>query len=189
MLPRRVPGYRPELLDQLCATGEVVWVGAGLDRVALFFREDASVLGRPPAAPPPGGRGARPHPRGAGAERRCSGSTCSPRPGWSAERGAAGALGPRLGRRGDERRLAAAPRRAPLRRAEARAAAAPLLAPPRDRPHRDPGPLVARRPAVHRRRPTAAPSPSSCSSGRGSSPATASAARESPAATAPSTAS
>jgi ATP-dependent helicase Lhr and Lhr-like helicase len=55
VLPRRVPGYRPELLDQLCATGEVVWAGAGLDRVALFFREDAAVLGRPPAAPPPEG--------------------------------------------------------------------------------------------------------------------------------------
>jgi ATP-dependent helicase Lhr and Lhr-like helicase len=55
VLPRRVPGYRPELLDQLCATGEVVWVGAGLDRVALFFREDAAVLGRPPAAAAPEG--------------------------------------------------------------------------------------------------------------------------------------
>ena len=55
VLPRRVPGYRPELLDQLCATGEVVWVGAGLDRVALFFREDAAVLGRPSAAPAPEG--------------------------------------------------------------------------------------------------------------------------------------
>ncbi len=55
ILPRRVPGYRPELLDQLCATGEVVWVGAGLDRVALVFREDAAVLGRPPAAPVPEG--------------------------------------------------------------------------------------------------------------------------------------
>jgi ATP-dependent Lhr-like helicase len=53
VLPRRVQGYRPELLDQLCATGEVVWVGAGLDRVALFFREDAAVLGPPSAAPPP----------------------------------------------------------------------------------------------------------------------------------------
>jgi ATP-dependent helicase Lhr and Lhr-like helicase len=51
VLPRRVPGYRPELLDQLCATGEVVWVGAGLDRVALFFREDAALLGAPAAAP------------------------------------------------------------------------------------------------------------------------------------------
>src|SRR5436190_7338483 len=53
VLPRRVPGYRPEQLDQLCATGEVVWVGAGLDRVALFFREDAAVLGRPSGAPAP----------------------------------------------------------------------------------------------------------------------------------------
>src|SRR5579884_2027170 len=53
VLPRRVPGYRPELLDQLCASGEVVWVGAGLDRVGLFFREDAPVLGRPAAADPP----------------------------------------------------------------------------------------------------------------------------------------
>ena len=55
MLPRRVPGYQPAQLDQLCASGEVVWVGAGLDRVALFFREDAAVLGRrPPATPPEG---------------------------------------------------------------------------------------------------------------------------------------
>ncbi|HEY6030571.1 MAG TPA: hypothetical protein VIU44_08410, partial [Gaiellaceae bacterium] len=34
LLPRRVTGYRAEQLDQLCATGELVWVGAGLDRVA-----------------------------------------------------------------------------------------------------------------------------------------------------------
>ncbi len=53
VLPRRVPGYRPELLDQLCATGEVVWVGAGLDRIALYFREDAGALGRVPGAPTP----------------------------------------------------------------------------------------------------------------------------------------
>ena len=55
VLPRRVPQYRPEQLDQLCASGEVVWVGAGLDRVALFFREDAPVLGAPAATPPPEG--------------------------------------------------------------------------------------------------------------------------------------
>jgi ATP-dependent Lhr-like helicase len=53
VLPRRIPGYRPEQLDQLCATGEVVWVGAGLDRVALFFRDDAAALGRPGGAPAP----------------------------------------------------------------------------------------------------------------------------------------
>ncbi|MDX6480517.1 MAG: ATP-dependent helicase Lhr and Lhr-like helicase, partial [Gaiellaceae bacterium] len=50
LLPRRVPGYRPEQLDQLCASGELVWVGAGLDRVAVFFREDAALLGRPSGA-------------------------------------------------------------------------------------------------------------------------------------------
>ncbi len=55
LLPRRVTGYRPEQLDQLCATGEVVWVGAGLDRVALYFREDAPAIGRVPAAPAPDG--------------------------------------------------------------------------------------------------------------------------------------
>jgi ATP-dependent Lhr-like helicase len=58
VLPRRVPGYRPEQLDQLCASGEVVWVGAGLERVALFYREDASALGRPGALAPPEGEDA-----------------------------------------------------------------------------------------------------------------------------------
>jgi ATP-dependent Lhr-like helicase len=55
VLPRRVPGYAPAQLDQLCATGEVVWVGAGLDRVALYFREDAPALGRVPGVDAPEG--------------------------------------------------------------------------------------------------------------------------------------
>ena len=58
-------------LDQLCATGEVVWVGAGLDRVAVYFREDAPALGRPGRRRAAGGRGARPASRrrsGGGAE-------------------------------------------------------------------------------------------------------------------------
>jgi ATP-dependent Lhr-like helicase len=55
VLPRRVPGYRPEHLDALCATGEVVWVGAGSDRVALYFREDAAALGQVPGTPKPEG--------------------------------------------------------------------------------------------------------------------------------------
>src|SRR4051812_16302264 len=55
VLPRRVPGFNAGQLDQLCASGEVVWVGAGLDRVAVYFREDASALGRPAAAPRPEG--------------------------------------------------------------------------------------------------------------------------------------
>ena len=53
VLSRRVPAYRPEQLDALCASGEVVWVGAGLDRVALYFREDAAALGPPPASDRP----------------------------------------------------------------------------------------------------------------------------------------
>src|SRR6059058_3607156 len=55
VLPRRVPAFNPGQLDQLCASGEVVWVGAGLDRVAVYFREDAEALGRPAAAPRPEG--------------------------------------------------------------------------------------------------------------------------------------
>ncbi len=58
VLPRRVGAYSPAWMDQLCASGEVVWVGAGAlgrhsGRVALYFREDAPALG-----PPSGGRAA-----------------------------------------------------------------------------------------------------------------------------------
>jgi ATP-dependent Lhr-like helicase len=55
VLPRRVPGYAPAQLDQLCASGELVWIGAGLDRVAVYFREDAPALGRPAGAERPEG--------------------------------------------------------------------------------------------------------------------------------------
>jgi ATP-dependent Lhr-like helicase len=55
VLPRRVRNYQQSQLDALCASGEVVWVGAGLDRVAVYFREDAPALGRPAALPPPEG--------------------------------------------------------------------------------------------------------------------------------------
>jgi ATP-dependent helicase Lhr and Lhr-like helicase len=55
VLPRRIPGYAPAQLDQLCASGEVVWVGAGLDRVAVYFRDDAPVLGQVGAADRPEG--------------------------------------------------------------------------------------------------------------------------------------
>jgi ATP-dependent Lhr-like helicase len=58
VLPRRVPNYQPASLDALCASGELVWVGAGLDRVAVYFREDAPLLGRPAGAPPPEGEAA-----------------------------------------------------------------------------------------------------------------------------------
>jgi ATP-dependent Lhr-like helicase len=55
VLPRRVPGYRPADLDALCASGDVVWVGAGLDRVAVYFREDAHLLGPPAGEATPEG--------------------------------------------------------------------------------------------------------------------------------------
>jgi ATP-dependent helicase Lhr and Lhr-like helicase len=58
VLPRRVPGYQPAWLDALCASGELVWIGAGLDRVAMYFRDDAPLLGRPAGAPPPEGQAA-----------------------------------------------------------------------------------------------------------------------------------
>jgi ATP-dependent Lhr-like helicase len=40
-------------MDELCASGEVVWVGAGNRRVALYFRSDVSLLGPPPFKPGP----------------------------------------------------------------------------------------------------------------------------------------
>ncbi len=59
VLPRRVGAYSPAWMDQLCASGELVWIGAGAlgrnsGRVALYFREDLEVLGPPPikGAPP-----------------------------------------------------------------------------------------------------------------------------------------
>jgi ATP-dependent helicase Lhr and Lhr-like helicase len=53
VLPRRCGAYSPTWLDQLCASGEVVWVGAGplgrnSGRVALYFRDDVEAIGPPP---------------------------------------------------------------------------------------------------------------------------------------------
>ncbi len=60
VLPRRLADYAPARLDELAARGEIVWVGAGAGgvgggRVAIYFREDAALLGPPPADPPPEG--------------------------------------------------------------------------------------------------------------------------------------
>jgi len=62
VLPRRVGAYSPTWIDQLCASGEVVWIGAGAlgrnsGRVALYFREDVTMLG-PPALKDAGCEGA-----------------------------------------------------------------------------------------------------------------------------------
>src|SRR6202042_3667522 len=53
VLPRRCGAYSPSWIDQLCASGELVWLGAGAlgrnsGRVALYFREDLPLLGPPP---------------------------------------------------------------------------------------------------------------------------------------------
>ncbi len=69
VLPRRVGAYATAWMDELCASGELVWVGAGRvgarraggsgtdGRVALYFREDVALLGPPPrrgtGEPPP----------------------------------------------------------------------------------------------------------------------------------------
>ena len=56
VLPARLSSYRPVDLDELCATGEVVWVGAGPvgsrdGRVRLLFRDQAGLLVAPAGAP------------------------------------------------------------------------------------------------------------------------------------------
>ncbi len=50
VLPSRVEGYRPAMLDELCAAGELVWIGAGAlgaddGRVRFFFRDRVHALG------------------------------------------------------------------------------------------------------------------------------------------------
>jgi ATP-dependent Lhr-like helicase len=54
VLPRRVGSYSQTWLDELCTSGEVVWIGAGAigrsdGRVALYFREDVRLAGPPPS--------------------------------------------------------------------------------------------------------------------------------------------
>jgi ATP-dependent helicase Lhr and Lhr-like helicase len=54
VLPRRLGAYSPAWLDELCTSGELVWVGAGSrgrsdGRVVLYFREDVRLAGPPPA--------------------------------------------------------------------------------------------------------------------------------------------
>ena len=54
VLPRRLGAYSPAWLDELCTSGEVVWIGAGArgrgdGRIALYFREDVRLAGPPPA--------------------------------------------------------------------------------------------------------------------------------------------
>jgi ATP-dependent Lhr-like helicase len=53
VLPRRLGSYSPAWLDELCTSGELVWIGAGSlgrsdGKVALYFREDVHLAGPPP---------------------------------------------------------------------------------------------------------------------------------------------
>jgi ATP-dependent Lhr-like helicase len=59
VLPARIPGYRPQDLDALCAAGEVVWVGIAPlgerdGKVALFLADDLWLLHSPRADKPKG---------------------------------------------------------------------------------------------------------------------------------------
>ena len=60
VLPARVRGYRPADLDALCASGDVVWMGAGGigaddGRIALGFREQLRLTAPPPPEHAPEG--------------------------------------------------------------------------------------------------------------------------------------
>ena len=56
VLPRRVGAYSPAWMDQLCASGELVWIGAGAlgrqlgPRRAVLPRGRCALLGPPPSA-------------------------------------------------------------------------------------------------------------------------------------------
>ncbi len=129
VLPARVPGYQPRLLDELGALGEVAWVGHGSlgrdDGRIVLVRPGRELL-RPTGTPDWRGPPAEPlheairdHLRRAA---RPSIASCSRRRAATLRsRGARRAVGPRLGGRGHQRHLRAAAG-APL---EAAGAAAP----------------------------------------------------------------
>ncbi len=59
ILPARVAGFRPDMLDLVAATGRILWVGRGAlgprdGRVVLYLREDAADLVEVPPFDPPG---------------------------------------------------------------------------------------------------------------------------------------
>ena len=188
VLPRRIGAYSTSWLDQLCAAGEVVWVGAGLDRraargrVALYFRDDAAAIGPPAAAREarrrPAERRARADPRAPARRalllrRPRSPSSTLPVEAlqealwdlvWAGEVTNDAWAPLRAPRLALARAAGGAARRAPLRAGGARVARLHARA--------GAGPLVARGAACSSRRPTrsrgGARSPSCCSSATGS---------------------
>ena len=170
VLPRRVGAYSPAWMDQLCASGELVWVGAGAlgrnsGKVALYFREDARWLGPPPRrgraqpAEPAASLGKGELPEGAVhdalRERLERGAGF-----WSdllADLAEAEPLelqealvGSGLGRRGHQRRLRAAALATTHARAKGARRRPPLRTPPPPGRPAGPGPLVAHRATVRR---------------------------------------
>ena len=87
ILPARLPGYTPALLDELTAAGEVTWTGCGpLAGVDGWLALAPGRRGRPAAARPGAGRGRHPAapgragragPARAGRGRRSAGARCS----------------------------------------------------------------------------------------------------------------
>ena len=137
-------------------------LGRSSGRVALYFREDVRWLGPPPyKGEPPA------EPLHDAIRERLAGGAAfwtdllADVGRWTAERRAGrapgGALGPRLGGRGDERRVGAAARpAADARAAQAERAGRRFARRRRPGAPAGPGPLVAHRAAVRRRRPRTA---------------------------------
>ena len=115
VLRSRVRGFRPADLDAMCASGDLVWIGAGPlgaddGRVSLYVRDQVRLLAPPPPEDTAVERAPHGHPRSPRRPRRVV--LAGPGPGRRNRRRARrprGALGPGLGRRGHERHDGAAP--------------------------------------------------------------------------------
>ena len=114
ILRSRVRGFRPADLDAMCASGDLVWIGAGSlgaddGRVSLYVRNQVRLLAPPAAGGPAVWRAPRGDPRAPAPSRRLV--LAGPGPGGG-HRGRAGrarrALGSGLGGRGHERHDGAA---------------------------------------------------------------------------------
>ncbi len=54
VLPRRLGGYNPAWIDELAASGEIIWIGGTGSRVAIYLRDELAWVGSTaPGGPPP----------------------------------------------------------------------------------------------------------------------------------------
>ena len=161
VLPARIPGYQPRLLDELGALGEVAWVGRGSlgrddGRIVAGAGPGARSCGRPAppdGAEPPSEPASRRDPRAPrGARRVVLSRAVRGSARHVGSRGPRRAVGPGVGRRGDERHVRAAARPALEADGErALGASAPAGAAHGARTARGRRPLVAGRPRWSRR--------------------------------------